>query len=405
MLNRPMEVPANLAEVDVAQLDGEHSLVTGTTRRATSLFGFAAHLGRGFQRLATDAALGGTRAFPRTVEELDAAWLSRLIGQTVTSVEVLDGSAGTSSRSRLALTGDGVPETVFVKMSAETAATRMLGELAKLGENEARFYRELSSELTVVPKAYGSSWDSLTGRFVIVLEDLPPDSVEFFDTLHPMDSDQAGRLVETLAHVHGTFWNRLPATRGRSELSWLTATSDERSLPISRPLMRLSARRLAERTVIPIEDGRFVIENYPVAVRLIDNGHHTVLHGDSHPGNIFIRNGKAGLLDWQVVKRGHPTRDIAYSLITGMTTDDRRIHQRDLLEVYRSALAAGGGPELDRNDLWDRYRLAAVQPFLASLTTAGLGGMQSEEIAFEGLRRAVAALNDLETVTLLQKAL
>ncbi|CAN5706219.1 phosphotransferase [soil metagenome] len=373
--------------------------------RVMPLIGFAAHLGRGFQRLATDAALGKTRAFPRAVGHLDATWLSKIIGRTVTSVELLDGSAGTSSRSRLALTGDDVPETVFVKMSAETAATRMLGELAKLGENEARFYRELSSELSGVPKAYGSSWDSLTGRFVIVLEDLPQDSVEFVDTVHPMDLNQAGQLVETLAQVHGTFWNRLPGPGSKGPLGWLTQTSDERSLPISRPLMRLSARRLAERTSIPIEDGRFVIENYPAAVRLIDEGHHTVLHGDSHPGNIFFRNGKAGLLDWQVVKRGHPTRDIAYSLITGMTTEDRRANQRDLLEVYRTALAAGGGPELDPDDLWKRYRQAAVQPFLAALTTAGLGGMQSEEIAFEGLRRAVDAFGDLETVAVLQKSL
>ncbi len=40
-----------------------------------------------------------------------------------------------------------------------------------------------------------------------------------------------------------------------------------------------------------------------------------------------------------------------------------------------------------------------------SLTTAGLGGMQSDEIAFEGLRRAVDAFNDLDTVAILQKSL
>jgi hypothetical protein len=40
-----------------------------------------------------------------------------------------------------------------------------------------------------------------------------------------------------------------------------------------------------------------------------------------------------------------------------------------------------------------------------SLATAGLGGMQTEEIAFEGLQRAVAALDDLETVDALQRSL
>ena len=108
--------------------------------------------------------------------------------------------------------------------------------------------------------------------------------------------------------------------------------------------MRLSAKRLAEKTYIPVENGRFVIENYPAAVRLIDAGPQTVLHGDSHPGNVYFRDGKAGLLDWQVVKRGHPTRDLVYSLVTGMTTEDRRANQHELLDVYRAALAANGVP-------------------------------------------------------------
>lgn len=379
--------------------------MTQTVSRVTPLVGFTAHIGRGFRRLAIDTAVGGRRAFPRSVGDLDAAALSKIIGRTVTSVSILDGSAGTSSRSRLALTGDDVPDTVFVKMSAETAAIRMLGELANLGENEAHFYRDLSSELSGVPTSYGSAFDPLTGRFVIVLEDLPQDSCEFYDTLRPLDADRAGQLVELLAHVHSTFWNRLPAQGGKGALGWLTATSDERSLPITRPLLRLSARRLAANTMIPVEDGRFVIENYPDIVRLLDAGPHTVLHGDSHPGNVFFRNGKAGLLDWQVVKRGNPMRDVAYSLITGMTTDERRASQRDLLDIYRVALAVNGGPNLDRDELWDWYRQAAIQPFMASLTTAGLGGMQTEEIAFEGVGRAVAAFDDLDTVAILQKSL
>lgn len=389
----------------MAQNGGLKSVVIQTAGRVTPLVGLAAHLGHGIQRLATDAVLGGIRSFPRRVGDLDAKSLSKIMGRTVGLVAILDGSTGTSSRARLALTGDDVPESVFVKMSADTAAIRMLGELANLGENEARFYSQLSSQLSGVPKTYGSTFDTLTGRFVIVLEDMTQDSCEFFDTLRPIDKDRAAQLVELLAHVHGTFWNRLPAKGRRGPLDWLTATSDERSLPISRPLMRLSAERLADKTSIPIEDGRFVIEHYPAIVRHLDAAPHTVLHGDGHPGNVFFRNGTAGLLDWQVVKRGHPTRDLAYSLITGMTTDERRANQRDLLDLYRGALTAGGGPELDREELWDRYRQAAVQPYLAALTTAGLGGMQSEEIAHEGLRRAVDAFADLDTVALLQKSM
>ena len=80
------------------------------------------------------------------------------MGSTVTSVSVIGGDAGTSSRARLALTGDGVPESVFVKMPAETAATRLMGELGRLA---------------------GSAFDPLTGRFALVLEDLAVEECEF----------------------------------------------------------------------------------------------------------------------------------------------------------------------------------------------------------------------------------
>jgi hypothetical protein len=62
--------------------------------------------------------------------------------------------------------------------------------------------------------------------------------------------------------------------------------------------------------------------------------------------------GKAGLLDWQAVRRGHPSRELAYTLITSLTPEDRRATQHDLLDDYRRALAAAGGPDRDRDDLW-----------------------------------------------------
>jgi hypothetical protein len=86
------------------------------------VLGLAAHLGRGMQRVATDAVIGRLRSLPRSINELDAQALSTIMGRRVTSVSVIGGDAGTSSRARLALTGDDVPASVFVKMPAETVA-------------------------------------------------------------------------------------------------------------------------------------------------------------------------------------------------------------------------------------------------------------------------------------------
>lgn len=369
------------------------------------VFGLAARLGRGMQRIATDAVLGRTRAIPRAITDLSPAYLSTLLGRTVTSVTRLDGDAGTSSRARLALTGDDVPASVFVKMPAETAATRLMGELGRLADTEVRFYRELSGRLTDVPTCHGATFDPVTGRFVLILEDLAvdtqgqPTACEFPDTLHPLNPDRAALIVELLARVHATFWEQA------DRYPWVYSASGDATSLLTGTLANTSARRLAGRTSIAVQDGQFINDNYRAVATLIDTGPHTIMHGDAHPGNVYFRNGKAGLLDWQAVRRGHPSRELSYTLVTSMTTADRTATQRDLLDVYRGALAAAGGPELDRDELWQRYRQAALYAYIATLITAGMGGMQDDEIAMEGLGRSVAALADLDTVSALRASL
>jgi hypothetical protein len=378
--------------------------MTSIVGQAVSAVGLAGHLGRGVGRVAADAVVGHRLGLPRTVEDVDATVLSKVMGTTVRSVRVLGSDAGTSSRARLVLTGNEVPDSVFVKIGAKTAATRLMGELGRLGATEVRFYTQLAPRVIGVPYAYGAAFDGWTGRYLLVLEDLPADECEFPDTLHPLSPDQAGLIVELLAELHATFWDRLPRS-GRGPLGWLYTPSGDVTSMLTGSLMNASIKRLAERTTIPVENGRFIADNYRAVAALIDTPPHTVMHGDAHPGNMYFYGGKAGLLDWQAVRRGHPSRELAYTLITSLTPEDRRATQRDLLDHYRRALAAAGGPDLDRDDLWLRYRQGALYGYVAPLITAGMGGMQAEGIAMEGLRRGVAALDDLETVAALKSSL
>ncbi|HWS91011.1 MAG TPA: phosphotransferase, partial [Mycobacterium sp.] len=331
--------------------------------QAFPIIGLAAHLGRGVGRVTTDAVLGGRLGLPRAVEDIDAAVLSNIMGTTVRSVRVLSSDAGTSSRARLVLTGKDVPESVFVKIAAKTAATRLMGELGRLGHTEVRFYSQLAPQLTGVPQAYGAAFDAWTGRYLLVLEDLPAESCEFPDTLHPLSADQASLIVELLADLHATFWNRLPRD-GRGPLGWLYTPSGDVTSLLTGSLMNASIKRLAERTSIPVDRGSFIADNYRAVAALIDTPPHTVMHGDAHPGNMYFYGGKAGLLDWQAVRRGHPSRELAYTLITSLTPEDRRAGQHDLLDDYRRALAAAGGPDLDRDDLWLRYRQGALYAYV-----------------------------------------
>jgi Ser/Thr protein kinase RdoA (MazF antagonist) len=273
-----------------------------------------------------------------------------------------------------------------------------------LGHTEVGFYRELAPQVIGVPYCHGAAFDPWTGRYLLVLEDLPAESCEFPDTLHPLSADQASLIVELLAELHATFWGRLPRD-GRGPMGWLYTPSGDVTSLLTGSLMHSSIKRLAERTTIPVENGKFIADNYRAVAALIDTPPHTVMHGDAHPGNMYFHGGKAGLLDWQAVRRGHPSRELAYALITSLTPEDRQASQRELLDDYRRALLAAGGPELDRDDLWLRFRQAALYAYVAPLITTGMGGMQLEDIAMEGLRRGVAALDDLETVDALKGSL
>lgn len=206
--------------------------------------------------------------------------------------------------------------------------------MGRLGETETRFYRELSPELSGLPRSYGSAFDALTGRYVLVLEDLPADECEFPTTLEPISTDRAVKIVDLLARLHATFWGRIPA--------WVYSASNDYSSLMVGALLKRSARRIAERTDIDVARGRFIDENYRAVATLLDATPNTVMHGDAHPGNVYFRNGEAGLLDWQAVRRGHPGRELSYTLITSMTATDRQASQRDILDGYRHALAAAG---------------------------------------------------------------
>lgn len=62
-----------------------------TASRIGPAIGLAAHLGHGLQRVATDLTVGRARALPRTVGDLDAEYLSKIMSATVTSVSVIGG--------------------------------------------------------------------------------------------------------------------------------------------------------------------------------------------------------------------------------------------------------------------------------------------------------------------------
>jgi hypothetical protein len=289
-----------------------------------------------------------------------------------------------------------------------------------LGVAEARFYRDLAPEITLrIPAAYYAAIDD-DGRYVMVIEDLSAAGCRF---PRPGDDDVAewgGRLVQELARLHAPFWDS-PRLQDGGDLTWVMAGHRTgRNVPrraegggrgggggggggfIGMALeqfgdeMGAAFRRLAQ---------LYVAHAPQIMEDVLDEGTPTLIHGDPHLGNLFLDGDRVGFLDWAMLDRRTGMRDVSYVLGNSIPAEIRRAHEQDWVAQYLAALA-DAGITLDAATAWEQYRLYATYSWVSATSTAAVGNRwQAAKVGQGGMRRATAAIEDLDTVTILEDRL
>lgn len=139
---------------------------------------------------------------------------------------------------------------------------------------------------------------------------------------------------------------------------------------------------------------------------LIGTYPHSLIHGDTHVGNVCFASGEPVLFDWQVASCGPAVKDLAYFACTSLDIETRREIDGRLVETYVAHLNIDGVERLSFAEAWDSYRLFAFTGYVAAGVTAVFGRrLQSEESTRAGLRRAVQAVRDLGSLELLRNRL
>lgn len=344
---------------------------------------------------------------PTEVDDLDAAWFSHVLDGDVTEATVVDRSSGTTGRARVTLRGEpGLPASVFVKLPPFDEQQRALVDRTGMGVAEARFYRDLAHEVPVrVPGAWFADTDG--HDYIMVLEDLVASGCRFPS---PDDADIATRardIVEQLAALHAPFWQS-ERFAPDGDLDWLTARGArggaggrkfiQQAVDVLGEQSDESFHRIADIYLARAED----------IVALWREGAGTLVHGDSHLGNLFVDTtdgDRTGFLDWAVLCRAPGMRDVAYTLCNSVPVDVREAIERELIDRY-CAILADEGIELDPKEAWDQYRLFAVYSWVAATSTAGMGSKwQPISIGLSATTRATAACARLDSAGLLESLL
>ncbi|HUB58709.1 MAG TPA: oxidoreductase family protein, partial [Mycobacterium sp.] len=118
-----------------------------------------------------------------------------------------------------------------------------------------------------------------------------------------------------------------------------------------------------------------------------------------HIGNTYVLpDDTVGFLDWQMVRRGNFSLDLGYFLQGALTIEDRRQHERDLLDEYRRALRLPDDEMPTAEEIWLRYRASVAHGLAIWIATlSGGDAWQRPEICLAFAQRYSAALVDLDT--------
>jgi aminoglycoside phosphotransferase (APT) family kinase protein len=217
-------------------------------------------------------------------------------------------------------------------------------------------------------------------------------------------ADEAAVMTQTLARVHRRYWE---TSRFGTDLY--------RFSPMGSPAQWFGTYSSGLMTRIPhryddIVDADFRRDALVLHTRRDEVAKvwrslpQSLLHGDTHRGNLGFHDHGVTLFDWQVTGQGPALKDLAYFAATSLDPETRRSNERDLLRDYVDTVRAGGGPDLSEEQAWDQYRLLVLTGYVAAAFTVVFGGrLQSEDTMRPALARAVAAVRDHDSFARLRR--
>lgn len=312
---------------------------------------------------------------PRSLDDLTPAWLSEALGAEVEAVHVTpiaEGEGFMGRLGRVALTYSDVsaaaerPASVVAKLPTDDEGAVVLGQMLRVWEREAKFYRDLAPRLPVrTPHCWYADGDEESGIYALLLEDLSPYTCG--DQVVGATPAQASAAVEWLARFHAA-----ESGGGHSaDLGWVPATATDPMYQALGPMVEAVFPVFLEKfgAVLPEGTAGWVERMIPrwgesMAEQLLPP---TLVHADFRVDNLFFDEGHGAdggpgviALDWQALALGEGLYDLAYFLGGSIELEQRRATERSLVAAYGRTMRDLGVDVPGDGALFDLYRRAML---------------------------------------------
>lgn len=349
---------------------------------------------------------------PRHLHEVTPAWLTGMLqhrypGVVVNAFETIELQSTHTTKLRLRLdlndagVAAGIPENVCLKSNWSDGI-----KTGDICEREARFYHLMGGSAGApIPRTVFADWDGDGGgRGVVIMEDLAIAGGRFGNSADQLGVDGVAAALESMARLHASLWgNAVVDAQSWLQRSMTTPIDTEQVIRIYN-YMALNLEDPAYQAVLP----SWAYETPSQLNHLLDelsayeleqSGPLCLVHGDAHQGNSYVRaDGQRLWVDFQLVRKGTPWRDVNYFMVGALSVEDRRANDRDLLRHYREALLRAGAADVpSQDDAWEHFRrwsAYGMQCWLGNVDRWGQAGI-------EMIRRFYASGEDYDTVTLL----
>jgi len=336
---------------------------------------------------------------PLTSEEmLTWEWLSSALsleasGEVTVSVVEFIRASGIKIRIEIS-EGSDVLAQVCVKGFMDKPGMNFSSGSASLSLSaEPRFYEHLAGLPIQTAEPLYTGVDANTGHGIVIMKDLKVAGAVFLDVLQEVDVATVEAALVQLAALHGSTWG----ARAPEMVDWLEPRHESLLTLIDAPTLQahIDAELSAPES---LRDAVRVRAAFEAVVTMPPIGARSIAHGDAHVGNLFrAADGTCGWVDWQLVHLGNWAIDVAYVIGSALPPEERREHERSLVEHYREALARQGIDVPSSEECWLAYRCGLVYGFYLWVITRGIPA----EIRRPMTRRLGTAVEDHDSFALL----